>query len=163
LEVVAAVRSAARIDADHRAGESRARVQAHWEVMSASMSEGHARLVQEAAAAGEQYVRSPDYGTPGARLLRRCLDAISRYNYAYWPYTLIPPEVMLAMPPALADVYLAHDVLPLHECEDCGVHLPYQHFKTCPLCGGHVGWYAFWQKHQDDTGDRASRGPAVGT
>jgi hypothetical protein len=146
---------------DQHADESRARMQANWAIMQSTMSVEHARLVVEAYSAGRQYVQSPEYHSPAGRLLRRCLDAISRYNYAHWPYTLIPAETALAMPPVIAEVYLAHDVLPLHECEDCGCHLPHESFTTCPLCGGAVGWYAFWQKHKDVEGDRTQRGSAV--
>ena len=74
------------------------------------MSEEHARLVVEAYSAGMQYGESPDYHSPAGRLLRRCLDVISRYDYAHWPYTLIPAEAALAMPPVVANVYLAHDM-----------------------------------------------------
>ena len=44
------------------------------------------------------------------------------------------------MPPVVAEVYLAHDVLPLHDCEDCGFEVPFQYFKECPFWGGRVGW-----------------------
>jgi hypothetical protein len=161
LEKVASARLVATTLANQEADESRARIEAAWEIMRSTMSEEHARLVVEACALGRQYVESPSYSAPKGRLLRRCLDAIRRYDYAHWPHTQIAAEAALAMPPEVAEVYLAHDVLPFHECEDCGYHVPHEYFKTCPLCGGVVGWYAFWEKHKDDPGDRTRRGPAV--
>jgi hypothetical protein len=161
LEAAALLKMAATAAATQHADEGRARLQANWEIMRSTMSEAHARLVVEAYSAGMQYVTSPDFRLPAARLVRRCLDAISRYDYAHWPDTLIRAEVALAMPPVVAEVHLAHDVLPLHECEQCGYKLPHEYFTTCPLCGGRVGLYAFWQKHKDDPGDRTLRGPAV--
>lgn len=69
-------------------------------------------------------------------------------EYRHWPYTDIPEEVILAMPPVLAEVYLAKDELPLHECEDCGCHLPFGYFDGCPLCGGRIGWYAYYSRRK---------------
>lgn len=72
-----------------RAAERRERREAIWAVMQQTMSEEHVRLVVEAYAAGAQYVQSSEYNTPAGRLLRRCLDAISRLTYRHWPQTEI--------------------------------------------------------------------------
>jgi hypothetical protein len=127
--------------------------------MCGTMSEEHACMVVEAIAAGQQYVTSPDYNLPTARLARRCLDALHKGRH--WPYTEIPDEVAFAMPPVVAQVYLEHDALPLHECEDCGYKIPItpgtyrgtgaiRHFDSCPLCGGRVGWYAYWKRRTEE-------------
>lgn len=51
----------------------------------------------------------------------------------------------MAMPPEVAQVYLEHEsTMPLHDCRECGYKVPHELFKACPLCGGHVGWYAYW-------------------
>jgi len=86
--------------------------------------------------------------TPAGRLLRRCLDAIDRLKYRHWPDTEIADEIILAMPPEVAEVYLTEDALPLHSCADCGFRVPLtpdtnrrparRHFDSCPLCGGKV-------------------------
>jgi hypothetical protein len=123
--------------------EIEVRRQAAWEIMRPTMSDEHAFMVVEAYAAG-----SEGYGTPAGTLLQRCLDAMSRSQRKEWPYSQIPPEVTLAMPPEVAEVYLAHpDALPFHDCEDCGYKLPHGYFESCPLCGGRIGWYGYWSKH----------------
>jgi hypothetical protein len=138
----------------HEAQEQRdtdhdSELQAAWTIMSQTMSEEHARMVVDAYGAGLQDVRHPDWGSPAGSLLRRCLDALNRRPYG--PYTQIEPEVALAMPPVMADVYLAHrDALPLHQCEECGYRVPHKYFTECPLCGGRVGWNAYWHQHKDD-------------
>jgi hypothetical protein len=114
--------------------------------MAASMSTEHLRLMEEA-------VGSNDSTAPGARLLRQCRHALSSLeaDKRRWPYNLIPAEVACAMPPTVADVYLAHPgAIALHDCEDCGYEVPHEYFERCPLCGGRIGWYAFWNKHKDD-------------
>jgi hypothetical protein len=56
-------------------------------------------------------------------------------------------------------VYLNHHALPLHECEACGFGIPvtsgdyrgkpaHRHFNACPLCGGKVGWYAYYNRRK---------------
>jgi hypothetical protein len=131
-----------------RAAEQHAKREAAWAVMQQSMNAEHARLVVEAYAVGAQDIKNPEYHTPGGRLLRRCLDAMSRLEHRYWPYTEIPDEVVLAMPPALAEVYLARDELPLHECESCGFHLPFGCFEACPLCRGRIGYTAYYNRRK---------------
>ena len=132
-------------------------MEAAWAIMQQSMSEEHARLVVEAYAAGAQYVQSPEYNTPAGRLLRRCLNAISELDRRHWPETEIAPEVLLAMPPEVAEVYLNHQALPLHDCEDCGFRVPVtpgeykgrpaqRHFEACPLCGGRTGYEAHFKR-----------------
>jgi len=134
---------------ERRAAEDSARNEAAWAIMSSTMSEEHIRMVVDAHAAGMEYVQHPDWGSPASILLLRCQAAL--HNRPYWPYTQIPPEVALAMPPVVAEVYLAHrDALPLHSCEECGYRVPHQYFTECPLCGGRVGWNAYWHKHKDD-------------
>jgi hypothetical protein len=69
----------------------------------------------------------------------------------------------LAMPAEVAEVYInSPEARPLHECEDCGYAVPYQHanplavppapvrihFERCPLCGGKVGYWAYRMKRQ---------------
>jgi len=143
-----------------RAAEQHAKREAAWAVMQQSMSEEHARLVVEAYATGAQYVGGPEYNTPAGRLLRCCLDAMSRLEYRHWPYTDIPAEVILAMPPAVAEVYVS-DVaaMPLHDCEDCGFRVPVtpgeykgkpavRHFEACPLCGGRTGYAAYFTRRK---------------
>ena len=123
----------------------------HLRVLAAGEVETRCRVPQvvEAYVAGMQDVRHPDWGSPAGTLLRRCLTALRRRPY--WPYTQIRPEDALAMPPQVAEVYLVHtDALPLHDCEDYGYGVPHDYFKQCPLCGGRVGWYAYWHRHKDD-------------
>jgi hypothetical protein len=144
LEQVLAEKVAARKALNERAREERAKLDAAWACMYATMDPEHARLVVEAYEAGYQYVTSPSWGSPASRLLSRCLDALRRQQR--WPYDEIPPEVAFAMPPVVAEVYLARDVLPLHECEDCGYKLPFGFFEVCPLCGGRIGYYAYWHR-----------------
>jgi hypothetical protein len=120
--------------------------------MGRTMSEEHARLVVGAYAAGYQNSSSPGYSTPEGRLLRRCLQAMSRRND--WPYSEIPDEVAFAMPPEVAEVYMTNPrALPLHDCEDCGYNLPHGYFDACPLCGGRIGWYAYWARRTRDAKD----------
>jgi hypothetical protein len=166
LEKLAAATLAAQTEQASRAAEHQDRREAAWEIMRETMTEQHARLVVEAYAAGAQYVQSPEYNTPAGRLLRRCLDAMSRLEYRHRPHTEIADEVVLAMPPGVAEIYLAEDALPLHDCEDCGFCVPVspgrdgrsarRHFDTCPLCGGRVAWYAYNRckaKAEDNRGD----------
>ena len=132
-----------------RDAESTAARDAAWAIMLGTMSEEHARMVVDAYGAGMQDVRHPDWGMPTGTLLRRCLDALS--DRPYWPYTEVPPEVALARPPVVADVYLAdRHALPLHQCEECEYRVPHQYFIECPLCAGRVGWYAYWRRHKGD-------------
>ena len=133
------------IETQRRADDSDQRLEAAWQIMQSTMSEEHARIVVEAYAAGLQDPLGPDYHTPAARLLRRCLQALTS-RPRHWPYTQIADKVAYAMPPAVAEIYLAHDVLPLHDCEDCGYKLPHGYFESCPLCGGGVGWNAFFTR-----------------
>jgi hypothetical protein len=160
LEKTAVVKQAADEEWLRRAVEEHDRREAAWEIMQQTMSEEHARLVVEAYAAGAQYVQSPEYNTPGGRLLRRCLDAMSRLDHRHWPDTDISDEVILAMPPEVAEVYLNYDALPLHDCEDCGLWVPVtpgeyrgrpavRHFEDCPLCGGRTGYAAYFNRRQD--------------
>jgi hypothetical protein len=124
-------------------------VEEAWAVMLESMSEEHAVMVAEAYAQGLHDAKHPDWGSPAGTLLRRCLDALWR-RPADWPDSLIRPEVALAMPPVVAEVYFQDpNALPLHECEDCGYRLPLRYFQACPLCGGRVGWYAFRRKLEE--------------
>jgi hypothetical protein len=117
--------------------------------MCSTMSEEHARMVVNAYAAGWQYVTSDGYRMPAASLLRRCLDALWRSD-RHWPESEVRPEVRLAMPPVVAEVYLRDQhALPLHACEACGYRVPHGYFERCPLCGGRVGWNAYWQAHKD--------------
>jgi hypothetical protein len=55
------------------------------------------------------------------------------------------------MPPEVAQIYIDHpDAIALNNCcEDCGYRVPVKYFQSCPLCGGALGWYAFWKKHRD--------------
>jgi hypothetical protein len=148
LEKATAGARAAQEAYEARSAEAHAEREAAWAIMQSTMSEEHARLVVEAYAAGAHDVRSPQFNSPAGRLLRRCLDAMNRLKHRHWPYTEIAPEVILAMPPELAEVYLAKDELPLHECEDCGADLPFGHFPACPLCGGRIGWYAYFMRRK---------------
>jgi hypothetical protein len=62
------------------------------------------------------------------------------------------------MPPEVAEVYLNHHALPLHECEACGFKVPItpddnrskarRHFNACPLCGGKVGYSAYYNRRK---------------
>jgi hypothetical protein len=150
LEKVAAVARASQPARQQDFSESEARFDANWAIMAQTMSEEHIQLVVEAYAAGAQYVTSDLYRTPGASLLRRCLNALWPPK-PDWPHSLISPEVALAMPPHVAEVYLQDQhAIPLHECEDCGYRVPHGYFEACPLCNGRVGWSAFWHKHKDD-------------
>ena len=152
LERVTASRLSTLLEARHEADASDAQLEAAWQIMQATMSEEHVRIVWEAYAAGLHEPLGPDYHTPAARLLRRCLSALTS-RPTYWPYSEIADEVAYAMPPPVADVYLARDELPLHDCEDCGFSLPQGYFESCPLCGGRIGWYAYFEKHQNDPQD----------
>jgi hypothetical protein len=149
LEKAAATVHETREAQKRRDEEDDSEMEAKWAIMCTTMSEVHARIVVDAYAAGLQDVQHPDWGSPASTLLQRCLDALR--CRPYWPYTQIRPEVALAMPPHVADVYLAdRDALPLHSCEECGYRVPHQYFRECPLCGGRVGWNAYWHKHKDD-------------
>ena len=120
------------------------RRQAYWEIMRPTMSDEHAQLVVEAYAAGCSGYASPGANTPSGRLLNACLSAMM------WAESdsIIPRAIALAMPPIVADVYLNHaDAGTLHDCEDCGYRVPYNYFAACPLCGGGVGYSAFFLKH----------------
>ena len=114
--------------------------------MYPSMSEEHAALVVDAYARGLDDSGHPDWGTPAGRLLRRCLEAMRPRTH--WPYCDIPPEVAFAMPPVVAEVYLRHGPLPLQDCENCGYKLPHGYFDACPLCGGRIGWYAYFSRRK---------------
>jgi len=149
-------------DLQQRQTQERAWREAAWTLMQQTMSEEHVRLVVDAYAAGAHHIQSPDYSTPSGRLLRRCLDAISRLKYRHWPDTEIAPEVILARPPEVAQVYLDHDALPLHDCEACGFRVPVttgeykgrsaqRHFDACPLCEGHVGYAAYFLRRERET------------
>jgi hypothetical protein len=157
LEKAAALERAISDEAGERQTKERAWMEAAWGLMQRSMSQEHIRLVAEAHAAGAQFVQSPEHNTPAGRLLRQCLDAISRLKYRRWPYKEIAPAAVLAMPLEVAQVYLEHDALPLHDCEDCGFRVPITpggykgrpaqiHFRSCPLCGGKVGWNAYYNR-----------------
>jgi len=118
--------------------------QAAWEYMYPTMSEEHAALVVDAYGRGLAYSDHPESRSPAGRLLRRCLDAMSPATH--WPYCDIPPEVKFAMPPVVAEVYLRDGPTPFHDCEDCGYKLPHRYFDVCPLCGGRIGWYAYYSR-----------------
>jgi len=125
-----------------------AEIEARWAIMRQTMSEEHAGLVLNAFQAGLHRVTNDGFNTPASRLLQRCLDGLWR-SERHWPHSEIPPEVYLAMPPEVAEVYLAHpEALPLHDCEDCGYKLPHGFFEKCPLCSGRVGFSAFFLKRQ---------------
>jgi hypothetical protein len=126
------------------------RRQAAWEYMRPTMSDEHAVMVVDAYARGLNDPSHPEYNSPAGMLLRRCLQAMSPRTH--WPYCDIPPEVALAMPPAVAEVYLAHGPSPFHDCEDCGYNLPHGYFDACPLCGGRIGWYAYWERRKSERG-----------
>ena len=79
----------------------------------------------------------------------------------------------LEFPCSVASVYLEDpDAEPLHECADCGYDLPFEwahpraeppraakvYFEFCPLCGGKVGYYAFYSKHGYCKTDRPDPG-----
>lgn len=119
--------------------------------------EEHARTVVEAYAAEAQHIQSPEYDTPAGRLLRRCLDAMSRLEHRHWLYMDIAAEVALAVTPA-AEVYLDEGAaLPLHDCEDCGFRIPVtpgdyngesavRHFRTAHYATGAPAAYFQRQK-----------------
>ena len=83
---------------------------------------------------------------------------MSRLEYRHWPDTDIAGEVILAMPPAVAEVYLTDPAaMPLHDCADCGFRIPVtpgeykgkparRHFEACPLCGGRIGYEAYFKR-----------------
>jgi len=146
LEALEKVAAANRVRTETRArhqAEDDDRMQKAWAVMESTMSPEHVALIAEAR---EQWV-GPALElrtTPAGRLLSRCFDAISYAQSRHWPHNTIPPEVALAMPPVVAEVYLQHDdSLPLHDCEACGYRVPHRYFDRCPLCGGKTGWYAY--------------------
>jgi hypothetical protein len=158
LEKATEAARSVRAERQRRAEEQHSRLDAAWAVMQQTMSPEHARLVVDAYAAGAQDIGSPEYHTPAGRLMRRCLDAMSRLNYRHWPDTEIAAEVVLAMPPAVAEIYLKHDAMALHDCADCGFEVPItpggngvsavRHFETCPLCGGRTGYAAYFLRRK---------------
>jgi hypothetical protein len=158
LEEVAAAQGPTAESFDERATQEREARDAAWALMQQTMSPEHARLVVDAYAVGAQYVQSAEFNAPAGRLLRRCLDSIDRLKYRHWPDTEIADEVILAMPPEVAEVYLTEDALPLHSCADCGFRVPLtpganrrparRHFDSCPLCGGKVGYYAYYNRRK---------------
>ena len=157
LEKAAALAQAARSAAASRAVEKQDTRDAAWAIMRQTMSEEHARLVAETYAVSGGSWDHPLRHTPGGRLLRHCLDAIDslRYQYREWPYSEIPPEVILAMPPVVAEVFLERDELRLHECEACGYKLPMKRFEACPLCGGRVGYSGYYTKRKAEAEARS--------
>ena len=69
----------------------------------------------------------------------------------------------LVFPAAVASIYLSGEYsATTYDCEDCGYDLPTKwpnpnanpptpqriYFERCPLCGGNVGWHAFYAKHR---------------
>jgi hypothetical protein len=89
-------------------------------------------------------------------------------------------NVPARVPREVVSVYLADpEALALHDCEDCGLELPVHcgrqdgavtepartYFKTCPVCGGRVGWYAYWHKQpaRGPDGNRPAAGPPLPT
>ena len=131
LERVTSQRVLQLLESQRKATESDTRLEAAWQIMQSTMSEEHARIVVEAYAAGLQEPLGPDYHTPAARLLRRCLHALTS-RPTHWPYNEIPDEVAYAMPPEVAAIYLARDELPLHECEDCGLRTAARVLRLLP-------------------------------
>jgi hypothetical protein len=69
----------------------------------------------------------------------------------------------LVFPAEVAGIYLSGEYSATkYDCEDCGYDLPTKwpdryanpptpmriYFERCPLCGGKVGWHAFYAKHK---------------
>lgn len=69
------------------------------------------------------------------------------------------------LPAALIEIYLRdHEAEPLHDCADCGLHVPVsagrrygheatvdrEYFPHCPCCGGRTGRHAFWSARRPD-------------
>ena len=99
LEKATAGARATRAASEARAAEANAEREAGWAIMQQTMNEEHARLVVETFAASGGSWDSPLHNTPGGRLLRHRLDALDGRKHRHWPYSDIPPEVFLAMPP----------------------------------------------------------------
>lgn len=158
LEKTAAVERALRAGRTNRAGEAHDAREAAWAIMQQTMSEEHARLVVETYAESGGAWDHPLRNTPGGRLLRHCLDTMDSLKYRRWPDTEITAEVVLAMPPAVSEIYLKHDALALHDCADCGFEVPItpggngvpavRHFEACPLCGGRTGYAAYFLRRK---------------
>ena len=135
--------------ADQRAEyaeEVRRRRQAAWEYMYPTMSEEHAAMVVDGYARGLEADDHPERYSPAGRLLHCCLRAM--HPATHWPYNEIPRDVVFAMPPVVAEVYMQQEVLALHDCENCGYNLPHGYFDACPLCGGRIGWYAYFSRRK---------------
>ena len=68
----------------------------------------------------------------------------------------------LELPAKVAVLEMSNKGWTTYNCEDCGYDLPSNwprvsatppatsmfHFDPCPLCGGKVGWHAFYMKHK---------------
>jgi hypothetical protein len=115
------------------------------------MSEDVILRVNAAEAARAERRQPEDAG--GARLAAAVRELLIAAEYGL-------ANFKLAMPPAVAEVYLTEpDSHPFEQCRDCGLvlplgiefwiggqHHPLEHwFEACPLCGGSVGRWDKWR------------------
>lgn len=77
-------------------------------------------------------------------------------------YNHLKENQPLQLPAKVAALETINEGFTTYNCEDCGYDLPSNwprvsatppatsmfHFDPCPLCGGKVGWHAFYMKHK---------------
>jgi hypothetical protein len=127
----------------------------NWQIMASTMSQEHIAILQDVGRILDTDGEDAAKRHAGYHLFNACRDVLLRepFRQNQTQERLIPPQVALAMPPTLAENILrtggAH--LRLHDCADCGFRVPMpsdRTFDVCPLCGGELGWYAFFEKHR---------------
>jgi hypothetical protein len=77
-------------------------------------------------------------------------------------YNHLKKNQPLQLPIKVAALEMIDEGFTNYNCEDCGYDLPSNwpvldansprssryHFEPCPLCGGKVGWHAYYSKHK---------------
>ena len=165
LERILGARASRVAEQRARAETGRQAMEAAWQIMRSTMSPDHARLFIEKYGAALRDGWDSLRGDPTEHFVHHCSGVLrGSFHQDREPYCQIRPEVRYAMPPEVAQVYLdhwryPHTALPVHDCEDCGFKVPVIYgnrrnieksfFEQCPLCGGKIGWYAYYLKHSD--------------
>ena len=112
------------------------------------MDPTHAGLVLDDLNAADH-----DSGTSHNRLTMAVFERVMLHLEKHQP---------LELPAKVAVLEMSNKGWTTYNCEDCGYDLPSNwprvsaappatsmfHFDPCPLCGGKVGWHAFYMKHK---------------
>src|SRR6186713_2255754 len=77
-----------------------------WQIMRATMSEEHIAMVERISEAVQADQMDMVQYDRAFLLWDHCGDTIRSLRYRAWPYDLIPLDVMLAMPPEMAEVLM---------------------------------------------------------